>query len=260
MIRVIINGDDFGISRDVNKAISECFDRRILTSTTLMVNMPYADEAVKIAKEQGFYESVGIHFNLTGGMPLTENIRKMKRFCRKDGTFNAYFQKHTATRLKLTKEELSCVAEEAEAQIRRYISYGLPARHMDSHHHVHTNLPIWKVLEPLLHKYDFRSVRLSRNLFRRTVPLNAIYKKYYNSGLKKGHFVTTDYFGSFKDLQKCRRMIGDNELLELMVHPMYSESGELFDTKSPMDEVVALLESIDAVRISYPVLVDGGKK
>ena len=254
MIRVIINGDDFGISREVNKAIAECFEKRILTSTTLMVNMPFADEAVELAKEQGFYESVGIHFNLTGGTPLTDNIRNMKRFCRKDGTFNAYFQKHTASRLSLTKEELACVAEEAEAQIRKYISYGLPARHLDSHHHVHTNLPVWKVLVPLLHKYDFRSVRLSRNLFKRTAPLNAVYKKYYNSGLKKSRFITTDYFGSFKDLQKCRRILKDNMLLELMLHPMYSESGELYDTKSPMSDVVGLLKSIDARRVPYAVL------
>lgn len=254
MIRVIINGDDFGISHEVNRAISECFGKRILTSTTLMVNMPFADEAVELAKEQGFYESVGIHFNLTGGTPLTDNIKKMKRFCRKDGTFNAYFQKHTTSRLKLTKEELSCVAEEAEAQIRKYISYGLPERHLDSHHHVHTNLPIWKILNPLLHKYDFHSVRLSRNLFRSTAPLNAIYKKYYNSGLKKEKFITTEYFGSFKDLQKCRGMLRENSLLELMLHPMYSEDGELYDTKIPMDDVTALLESINAQRISYTVL------
>ncbi|HAF27401.1 MAG TPA: hypothetical protein DCG85_08850 [Lachnospiraceae bacterium] len=253
MIRIIINGDDFGISREVNRAITECFDKRILTSTTLMVNMPYADEAVRLAKEQGFYESVGMHFNLTGGVPLTDNIKSMKRFCRKDGTFNAYFQKHTASRLKLTKEELACVAEEAEAQIRKYISFGLPARHLDSHHHVHTNLPIWKILVPLLNKYDFRSVRLSRNLFKRTAPLNAIYKKYYNSGLKKSRFVTADYFGSFKDLQKCRRMLKENILLELMLHPMYSEDGVLCDTKVPMSDVLGLLESIDAQRVGYSV-------
>lgn len=254
MIRIIINGDDFGISQEVNKAISECFEERILTSTTLMVNMPYAGEAVELAKEQGFYESVGLHFNLTGGTPLTDNIKAMKRFCRKDGTFNAYFQKHTASRLKLTKEELACVAEEAEAQIRKYISYGLPARHLDSHHHVHTNMPVWKVLVPLLHKYDFRSVRLSRNLFKRTAPLNAVYKKFFNSGLKKSRFITTDYFGSFKDLQKCRRMLKDNTLLELMLHPMYSEDGELCDTRNPMSDVLGLLESIDAQRVGYSVL------
>ncbi len=254
MIRVIINGDDLGISPEVNKAVAECFERRILTSTTLMVNMPYADEAVELAKEQGFYEYIGIHFNLTSGFPLTTGIRKKKRFCKRDGSFNAYFQKHTATRLKLTEGELKCVAEEAEAQIKKYISYGLPERHLDSHHHVHTNLPIWKILEPLLKKYDFRSVRLSRNLFRSTAPLNAIYKKYYNSGLKKSGFITTDYFGSFRDMKKAHRILKDNELVELMVHPMYSGEGVLCDTRVPMDEVTGLLEFVNAHKISYPIL------
>ena len=39
-----------------------------------------------------------------------------------------------------------------------------------------------------------------------------------------------------------------------MLHPMYSEAGELCDTKNPMRDVVELLESIDAQRVPYAVL------
>ena len=43
MLRIIVNADDLGISEDVNAAIAECFAMRYITSTTLMVNMDYAE-------------------------------------------------------------------------------------------------------------------------------------------------------------------------------------------------------------------------
>ncbi len=253
MVKVIVNADDFGMNRNVNDAIKVCFEEKLLTNTTLMVNMPFAEEAVQLALTEGFHESVGIHLNLTSGMPLTDRIKKQKRFCRKDGTFNAFFQKHLRTRLFITKEESECVREEAEAQIRKYLSFGLPEKHLDSHHHVHTDLSVWKVLYPLLLKYDFRSVRLSRNLFKKTAPLNAVYKKYYNSLLFRSKLITTDYFGSYKDMKNMKSTIINGEVIELMLHPMYKD-GVLVDTKTPMTEIKELLEEIDAQRQSYPAL------
>ncbi len=254
MIRTVINGDDFGISEEVNRAIAECFEKRILTSTTLMVNMPYADQAVEIARREGFAEAVGLHLNLTSGYPLTRDIRKCKRFCRKNGTFNAWFQQHTSTRLILTGKERKAVAKEIEAQMRKYFSYGLPERHLDSHHHVHTDRSIMQELMPLMHKYDFRSVRLSRNLFRRMNPLKRVYKRIFNDRLKKSGLITTDFFGSYRDLAAMNGEIRDNAMVEIMVHPMYSEEGVLCDTHTPMTEVCALLDSLKAEREPYSVV------
>ncbi len=254
MIRTVINGDDFGISEEVNRAIAECFEKRILTSTTLMVNMPYADQAVEIARNEGFAEAVGLHLNLTSGYPLTQKIRRCRRFCRKNGSFNAWFQQHTSSRLFLTKRERRAVAEEIEAQIRKYISYGLPERHLDSHHHVHTDRSIMLELMPLMHKYDFRSVRLSRNLFRRMNPLKKMYKRIFNGKLKKSGLITTDYFGSYRDLAAMNGEIRENAMVEVMVHPMYNEEGVLYDTHTPMTEVCALLDSLKAEREPYSVV------
>ena len=46
--KLIINADDFGISSSVNRAIVYAFSNNMITNTTLMVNMPYADEAVEL--------------------------------------------------------------------------------------------------------------------------------------------------------------------------------------------------------------------
>ena len=47
---MIINADDFGYSESVNKAISDCFERGLINRTTIMVNMPHAEEATAMAK------------------------------------------------------------------------------------------------------------------------------------------------------------------------------------------------------------------
>ncbi len=251
MIRAIINADDFGISGDVNEAVRECFERRFITNTTLMVNMPFADEAVEIAEKAGFSEAVGLHLNLTSGYPLTEPIRREPRFCRKSGSFNAYFQKHTMTRLMISRRETRAVAVEIEAQIRKYYSYGLPEKHLDSHHHVHTDASVIRVLLPLLKRYSFRSVRLSRNLFLKMNPLKRVYKNSYNRMLKKSGFDTTDFFGSYRDLSAMNGCVKDDALIEVMVHPMHNEGGTLVDTNVPMEKVKELLDSLNAVGQPY---------
>ena len=251
MQRLIINADDFGISSKVNSAISECFRRFMITGTTLMVNMPHAEEAAQLAKDEGFYERVGLHLNLTSGYPLTGNIRSFSCFCSKDGRFNASFQKKTSERLYLTRDEAGAAAEEMEEQIKKYLSLGLDNKHLDSHHHVHTNPSIYPSLEPLIKKYGIRSIRLSRNIYGRMSFLKAFYKKHYNARLKKSGIYTTDYFGSFTDFKRGYDKIPENSLTEIMVHPMYSDSGELLDTEIPMDREKNFFNSIGAVYEYY---------
>ncbi len=254
MIRAIINGDDFGISAEVNEAVAESFERGFISNTTLMVNMPFADEAVELAKKNGFSEAVGLHLNLTSGYPLTRHIRKEKRFCRKDGSFNAYFEKHTLSRLIISRRESLAVSEEIEAQIRKYFSYGLPEKHLDSHHHVHTDRSVINLLLPLMGRYGFRSIRLTRNLFRKMSIPKRIYKNTYNKRLKKCGYITADYFGSYRDLSAMDGLVKDDSLIEVMVHPMYDSGGVLTDTNTPMAKVRELLDSLHAVpRPYYPI-------
>ena len=251
MIRTIVNADDFGISKEVNEAIRESFEKRIITNTTLMVNMPYATEAVMLAKEKGFSERIGLHLNLTAGTPLTSKIRSCRLFCNSNGNFNAKFHLSTSSRIHISKAESEAVYEEIEAQMRRYLTFGLPERHLDSHHHVHTDRSILKQAIPLIKKYDFRSVRISRNMYEKTSKFNAEYKKIYNNKLKKLPIETTDYFGSFQDFKNYCDKIEENRLVEIMLHPMFSEEGELMDTKTPMSEVKAFMDTKKILAQAY---------
>lgn len=61
---LIVNGDDFGASHGINRGIVEACRNGILTSASLMVNMPGSEEAAVLSR--GLPDlSVGLHFNIT---------------------------------------------------------------------------------------------------------------------------------------------------------------------------------------------------
>ncbi len=243
-MKVIVHADDFGKSESVNHAIAECFARNLIQRTTIMVNMPAADEAAAIAREQGFAGQVGIHLNLTEGRPLTADIRSNPLLCDEKGNFHAGFQRRTKYRLYMDELTIAQIRKELDAQLEKYGAYGFTLWHIDSHHHVHTNYPVLRALKPLAKKYRFSSVRLSRNLFRGGNPLMRLYKVFYNHAIKKLCLETANYFGSYQDFVAYHNTIKkfpSKYRLEIMVHPMYDEHGTLVDNDFPMEKERILL-------------------
>lgn len=246
---LILNADDYGKSKEVNRAIRECFQKGCIDRTTLMVNMPDAAEAVEDARREGFADRIGIHLNLTEGMPLTEEIRSNPLFCDTEGKFHAAFRQRTVNRLYMDKTSLKQVYAELNAQIRQYAAFDLTLFHIDSHHHIHTDFPIYSVLKKLAQEYRFSSVRLSRNLYHGGSSVNRLYKAWYNRSVGRICETTTDLFGSFLDLRHygpeennmglCR-----DRQVEIMLHPMYDENGTLMDTDTPMEEVFAYIKGL----------------
>ena len=69
-----MTGDDFGLSTPVNEAIIKAHEKGILTTASLMVSAPAADEAVAQAKALPSLK-VGLHLVLTNGqstLPASE--------------------------------------------------------------------------------------------------------------------------------------------------------------------------------------------
>ena len=61
---LIVNGDDLGASPGVNRGIVEAHHKGVLTSTSLMVNMPAANQASEISREHPRL-GIGLHVTLT---------------------------------------------------------------------------------------------------------------------------------------------------------------------------------------------------
>ena len=68
--RLILNADDFGLTRGINRAIGELHANGAVTSATLMANGPAFDDAVAIALKRPTL-GVGCHVVLTDGIPVS---------------------------------------------------------------------------------------------------------------------------------------------------------------------------------------------
>jgi len=131
---IIINADDFGLTKGINKAVRQAHSEGVLTSTTLMANMPAAQQAVEIAKELPRL-GVGVHLNLLEGQPVSNESSVKQMLCRQ-GRF-VRSAAALAVKAALSKNVRKAIKIELEAQIRRVIDYGIKPTHLDSHKHIH---------------------------------------------------------------------------------------------------------------------------
>jgi predicted glycoside hydrolase/deacetylase ChbG (UPF0249 family) len=127
--RLIVNADDLGRSRGVNRGVLLAHKNGIVTSTTLMANAEAAEDAAWLARDQKRL-GVGVHLVLTYGKPLSPP-RAVPSLVREDGSF--------PPRPHIVRGKLR--GEEVLAEFRRQIDHvaKLLARtptHLDTHHFV----------------------------------------------------------------------------------------------------------------------------
>lgn len=67
---LIVNADDFGYTSGVNRGILQALACGVVSSTSLMVNMPGTGEAVRFIRE-GAVKACGLHLCLTAGKPVS---------------------------------------------------------------------------------------------------------------------------------------------------------------------------------------------
>lgn len=145
-MKLIINGDDFGITHACNLAIIDCYKKGMMLSTSLMVNMPYADEAVALWKQYPDL-SVGLHLNLTVGYPLTIGL---KTLVKADGTFNK-----DILHAKSSEIDKNEIVQECTAQINRFVALtSKKPDHINSHHGIEAIPYGADILQELAIQYD----------------------------------------------------------------------------------------------------------
>lgn len=144
MGKVIFNSDDFGYSYGVNYGIVDAYQRGVLTSTTLMANMPGFEHAVRLKKELPDL-GVGVHLTLTCGKPLLNNVHTL--------TENENF-KPLSFYQQPFQIDLQQLYQEWNAQIQKVYRAGIVPTHLDSHHHTHTFGDNQEVVIALAKKYD----------------------------------------------------------------------------------------------------------
>ncbi len=120
MIRLIVNADDFGFTRDVNEGIVEAHRNGILTATTLMANGAAFDHAVALARETPSLD-VGCHLVLV----------------------DRWSMKDLAWALSQGEQR---IFETFATQVRKIVDAGIQPTHLDTHKHAHLLPSVWKAV------------------------------------------------------------------------------------------------------------------
>jgi chitin disaccharide deacetylase len=183
-IPLIINGDDFGYSEAVNRAIVLAHREGVLTSCSLMVNERAAPQAVELAKSNPSL-AVGLHLALVQGRAALPHA-EIPHITDPNGNFTTspfragvHYYFSPAARRELRRE--------MRAQFERFTSTGLRFSHVDGHAHLHQHPVIFDELIKLCEEFDVRrvrvvkgEVRLSLKLDRKNLPGKLILGTVYN--------------------------------------------------------------------------------
>lgn len=246
MLDIVVNADDFGWDKSCSLAILDAYEKKYITTTTMMSTGAFFDDAVKLAKESGLKDFVGIHFDLTEGYPLTSEIRNDPFFCGSNGAFHMHVNRYRP----LSSKQKKCVYEELNAQASRFIKTGLNIHHVDSHHHIHTAPFIYPIFKMVMDAYGIKKIRISRNIGTMSVKKN-VAKWLFNNILIGSANSYSDLFGSFEDFIETR-IEGKSGLVEIMCHPDYDVQGHIVDRSgdAPYDkpfgiELKDLLEDLN---------------
>jgi hopanoid biosynthesis associated protein HpnK len=153
--RLIINADDFGYTRGVNRAIVECAQAGVVTSATLMANGQAVDDAVALANRARMF--VGCHTVLVDGQPISRSIPSLAA----DGSFQSSIPS-LMKRALLNEIDSADVFREAQAQFAKLRSVGIDLSHVDTHKHAHMFPGIFR---PLLEAAKQAGIPAIRNPF-----------------------------------------------------------------------------------------------
>lgn len=169
MTHVVVNGDDLGITQAVNAAIARAFSEGILTSASLMANMPAFDDAVETVIEPNARLGVGIHLVLTSGacvsyprgLPLLVDDRGVFR--------RSFLGVRRLVRGVHATAASTQIERELRAQCEKVLALGLTVDHLDGHRHIHMIPEIWRIVVRLASDYGCPYVRLADERWSSTV-------------------------------------------------------------------------------------------
>lgn len=202
-MNVIVNGDDFGYSIGQNLGILECFENGIMTSTSLMPNMPGFDHAVQLMRTYDKLH-VGLHFVMTVGKPLS-NAREIVNT---QGMFDRDLD-------KIANADVNEIRKEYRAQLDKFLSTGFKPTHLDFHYGI-TDKQYQVILE-LAKELDIPVRAMDKEAEAKAAAAHLTYSKnfiqdFYDKGVTLENLI--NIFESNKD----------KDLIEIMSHPAYVDA------------------------------------
>ena len=155
-IPVIIHADDFGETVEITEGICRAITAGVVTSTSVMVNMPGTLEALRRVPQLAQQASFGVHLNLCEGRPLTPSASLTDA----DGGFLR--KRVLAARALAGRLSLAELESEVTAQISLLRDAGVRISHLDGHKHLHQLPIVCTAVANVLPKFGIERVRITR--------------------------------------------------------------------------------------------------
>jgi chitin disaccharide deacetylase len=148
--KLVVNADDFGRSSSINLGIIEGHQKGIVTSASLMTDRDAFDEAIALA-EANPRLGIGLHLDLDSFFEVEHGVGRLLRY--KDASV-----------------PMAAIVKEAERQILKILSTGLPVRHLDGHHHSHLRPELFGAIAALTAKHKIPVIRYFKGFYEGLYP------------------------------------------------------------------------------------------
>jgi hopanoid biosynthesis associated protein HpnK len=160
--QLVVNADDFGISRGVNRGIIEAHRNGLVTSASLMPNLPSAEDALTRATTCPDL-GLGLHLTLTAGAPLSPP-QSVPTLVDSHGMFLVLGE--LLGRLSIGRVATDDLRRELSAQLEWSARRSIHPDHLNSHHHIHIHPQVSPIVIGLAkeHKIDWVRTPVERGL------------------------------------------------------------------------------------------------
>jgi chitin disaccharide deacetylase len=155
MKEVIITADDFGMCQDVDDAIIDLIEFGTLTTTNVLTNMETLSNA-KILRENYKHVSVGIHWNVTTGRPISD-VSEISTLVNEDGEF--YPLNEFKIRMNSGKINANHMKIELENQYKLFKQYCGEPDYWNTHENSVLNKKAYSVFSEVAQHLGIKSTR-----------------------------------------------------------------------------------------------------
>lgn len=169
MRRLIVNADDFGRSPQVNAAVIHAHRYGVLTSASLMVAEPAAEEAALLARECPELD-VGLHVVACNGRSVLP-ASQIRGLVDDHGRFLPG-EARAGLRYALRPGLRRALRDEFRAQIERHLSLMGYLNHLNGHHNLHLHPTLAGILIDLAAEYHIPCLRLVREPIASSLPIS----------------------------------------------------------------------------------------
>jgi hypothetical protein len=200
--QVIINCDDFGFDEQINRAVVQALECKMLSSASLLVDAPAVIDALDISKSYPEL-GVGLHINLDEILLFTNSDFRGRDI----DDFSPLINKEYLIKYR------GIIADEINRQIIKALELGFNITHFDGHHNVHLLPGVIQIVIGVSQKFGLSKMRF----------LRSFYKHRYDSLKDVIHLIevegviTTKHFLEFSEIMK-NDSLAHHCSLEIMVH------------------------------------------